>query len=238
MKGAIPGGGAITESDVLFEDNHLIAIQKKSGQLVQGDHTGDVNLGDLVKDFLKQKYQKPGNVYLGTLHRLDRPVWGLVLFAKTSKAAERMSKAFQKGSVRKRYLALLDNAPTSQSGIIQSYLSKDGKNNIVRSYKKELDGSKRAETQFKLLSGKMNLVELSPVTGRSHQLRVHCAQELKCPIRGDVKYKSRSTTPNRSLYLLAHQMDFQHPVSKEPVHIEARIPDFGEWQKVSGFFTS
>jgi len=231
----VPVAGAISESDVLYEDNHLIAIQKKAGQLVQGDHTGDANLGDLVKDFLKQKYGKPGNVYLGTLHRLDRPVWGLVLFAKTSKAAERMSKAFQKGLVRKRYLAMLDHIPSVQSGVIESYLSKDGRSNIVRSYKKPQDGAKRAETHFRVLFSQANLIELSPVTGRSHQLRVHCAQELKCPIKGDVKYKSKTSTTNRSLYLLSYQMDFQHPVTKGLIHLQARIPEYGEWKKVAGF---
>lgn len=229
---------AISDADILYEDNHLIAVQKPAGILVQGDHTGDVNLGDLLKTYLKEKYQKPGNVYLGTLHRLDRPVWGLVLFAKTSKAAERMSKAFQKGTIQKEYLALLDATPQNEAGVIESYLKKDGRSNTVRSFKKQQEGSKKAETHFQVLSKSQQLVSLQPKTGRSHQLRVHCAQELLCPIQGDVKYQSKTSTRNRSLYLLAYRLKFQHPVTKEPMELQAQIPGFGHWRQVKSLIES
>jgi len=220
----------VTEKDIRYEDNHLIAVQKPAGILVQGDQTGDANLGDLVKEFIRVKYNKPGNVYLATLHRLDRPVWGLVLFAKTSKAAERMSKAFQKGQIDKRYLAILDRTPKARNGLLESYLLKDGATNQVRSYHSSKPGSKLAETHYNLIDTELNLVELIPKTGRSHQLRVHCALDLKCPIKGDVKYGSDFKTGNRSLYLLAHSLGFTHPVTREPVNIVAELPQFDLWQ--------
>lgn len=222
----------INESDVLYEDNHLIAIQKQPGQLVQGDKTGDIPLSDLVKDFLKKKYEKPGNVYLATLHRLDRPVAGLVLFGKTSKAAERISKAFQKKEINKTYWALLPGNPRVSTDTITSFLVKDAKTNQVRSSRAKSTDAKEAITEYfvKNTVAGTTLVELKPKTGRSHQLRVHCAQELKLPIIGDVKYGSKEKTQNRSLYLLAKRMDFIHPVTKEPITINARVPDFGLWK--------
>lgn len=222
----------INESDVLYEDNHLIAIQKQPGQLVQGDKTGDIPLSDLIKDFLKKKYEKPGNVYLATLHRLDRPVAGLVLFGKTSKAAERISKAFQKKEIDKTYWALLSAPPRVNADTITSFLVKDAKTNQVRSGRAKSTDAKEAITEYfvKHSVAGTTLVELKPKTGRSHQLRVHCAQELKLPIIGDVKYGSKEKTQNRSLYLLAKRMDFIHPVTKEPITIHARVPDFGLWK--------
>lgn len=225
----------ISESDVLYEDNHLIAIQKRPGQLVQGDKTGDIPLSDLVKDFLKVKYDKPGKVYLATLHRLDRPVSGLVLFAKTSKAAERMSKAFQKHWIQKTYWAILPGSPHPSSGEIKSYLVKDAKTNRVSSHHFERKDGKEAITTYhtEQVAAKMALVSLGPKTGRSHQLRVHCALEMKLPILGDVKYGSKEKTSNRSLYLLSKKMVFAHPVTKASITIEARIPEFGHWKKFS-----
>ena len=223
---------AISQSDVLFEDNHLIAIHKKAGELSQGDKTGDVSIVDDVKAFLKTKYNKPGNVYLGNLHRLDRPVQGILLFAKTSKAADRMSKAFRENKVRKTYWAIVEGIVKTTSGQIQSFLKKDTKTNIVKSFRQQTGGSKPSETHYNVLktNNQFSLIELIPITGRSHQLRVHCAQELRHPIFGDVKYGSLNKTKDRSLYLLAKEIRFTHPVSKELICVSANVPKQELWQ--------
>ncbi|MGB0431915.1 MAG: RluA family pseudouridine synthase [Bacteroidia bacterium] len=222
----------ISQQDVLFEDNHLIAIHKPAGILSQGDKTGDDSIIEIVKSFLKNKYNKPGNVYLANLHRLDRPVQGVLLFAKTSKAAERMSKAFREGKVNKTYLAVVNAKLKSKKGEIVSYILKDTKNNTVNSFKTQKGDSKKAQTIYKVIDQQNDktLLELRPITGRSHQLRVHCAAELKTPILGDVKYGSNHKTHNRSLFLLAHCIEFKHPVSKQNQLIYSRIPNNAIWQ--------
>ena len=183
----------IVDSDVLFEDNHLIAIHKPTGALTQRDKTGDPSIIENLKLYLKTKYNKPGNVYLAPLHRLDRPVQGVLLFAKTSKAAERMNKAFRENSIQKTYMAIVEGELKSNSGSIISNLFK-------------------------------------PITGRSHQLRVHCAKELGCPIVGDIKYGSKHKTSNRSLYLLSRSIEFTHPVTKEKTKIVSNTPTNGLWE--------
>lgn len=228
------------ERKILFEDNHLIAVQKLPGDLVQGDQTGDSPLGEWVKNYLKEKYNKPGNVYLGTLHRLDRPVWGLVLFAKTSKAASRMSKLFSaKEEIDKEYLCLTEEGPDKgeKSGLIQSYLLKEHKENIVQSVKGEKKGAKKSLTQYEYLGAgkRLHCWRLTPLTGRPHQLRVHMAKELGKPIAGDVKYGSHLKTNNRSLYLLAYRIRFIHPVKKEPIEIQAELPSFDLWSELAAF---
>lgn len=224
----------LSQNDVLFEDNHLIAIHKKVGELSQGDKTGDLSIIDDLKAFLKLKYQKTGNVYVGSLHRLDRPVQGVLLFAKTSKAAERMSKAFKEKRIEKTYHAIIEGKLSLNKGIVKSYLKKDRTNNLVTSHATMVSESKLAETEFSVVkenNGK-TLIELKPLTGRSHQLRVHCAFELKTPIIGDVKYGSKDKTKDRSLYLLAHSIGFIHPVSKEPITIRCNYPTTGLWKLI------
>lgn len=222
----------LSESDIAYEDNHLIAIAKKPGQIVQADKTGDKCLTDEVKAFLKVKYSKPGNVYAAPLHRLDRPVWGLVLYAKTSKAATRMAKQMSSKQVEKTYWAISDKRSKKDSGEIKSHLLKNRKTNIVESFQKAKDASKTAHSLYQLLSkaGDKFLYELKPVSGRSHQLRVHMAQELHCPILGDVKYGSNHKTKNRSLYLWARSLSFTHPTTKEHISILCPKPAYGFWE--------
>jgi 23S rRNA pseudouridine1911/1915/1917 synthase len=223
----------IADSDVLFEDNHLIAIHKPIGALSQGDKTGDISIIDDLKLYLKHKHNKPGNVYLAPLHRLDRPVQGALLFAKTSKAAERMNKAFKENKVHKTYWAIVEGNLENTNGSIISFLSKNSRTNIVSSSKNKTPNSKEARTLYKIVksSRQQHLIELKPITGRSHQLRVHCASELKCPIVGDVKYGSKHKTTNRSLYLLSRSIEFTHPVSKEKTVVKSNKPSYGLWKE-------
>ncbi len=222
----------LQDGDVLFEDNHLIAVHKPIGILSQGDKTGDDSIIESVKQYIKIKHNKPGNVYLANLHRLDRPVQGVLLFAKTSKAAERLNKAFRENKVHKTYLAIIENPISKAEGIVVSYLEKDSKTNQVNSFKSEHKSAKEARTLYKVIdkqNGK-TLIELKPITGRSHQLRVHCALELKSPIVGDVKYGAQHKTYDRSLYLLARSIAFTHPVTKENMLIYSNIPLQKLWQ--------
>lgn len=216
---------------VLFEDNHLIAIQKKPGEIVQGDRTGDAPLNELLKDFLKEKYQKPGNVYVGTLHRLDRPVSGLVLFAKTSKAAERMSKAFAQQKIEKTYLAITQKAPANRKGELKHFLTKDSRTNMSKAFDRPVDGSKEALLSYDTIAQleKKHLLKVSPKTGRPHQIRVQLAS-MGSPILGDVKYGSTEKTSDRSLYLLCYSMAFEHPVKKEPIVLRADFPKNKLWR--------
>lgn len=209
-------------------------MNKKPGQLVQADKTGDVALNDMVKTFLKEKYQKPGDVYLGTLHRLDRPVSGLVLFAKTSKAAKRMSQLFAKKQITKTYWAICHNSPTKSAGSLQHWLLKDAAANTVKAFDQEIPNAKKAELHYKLLHqsrGKF-LLQVEPITGRSHQIRCQLAA-MGCPIWGDVKYRSPYKTTNRSLFLLHKEIQFIHPVKKEICQIRTPLPNDKTWQLFS-----
>ena len=222
----------IDEDDICYEDNHFIAVLKKSGDIVQGDSSGDETLTDAVKAFLKHKYNKPGNVFAAPCHRLDRPVQGIVLFAKTSKGASRMAPLFSANKIRKCYLAILEGKPSEEHGFIDSYLQKDSRVNQVKSFKKESKNSKLASTEFELIStiSELTLAKLFPKTGRSHQLRVHMSQELGNPICGDIKYGAKEKTKDRSLYLFAESMEFEHPIKKERVLIKAKPPTSGHWK--------
>lgn len=228
-------GYQLLSSDIVYEDNHLLALHKKAGQLVQADHTGDLALDSAVKQFIKERDQKPGNVYLGTLHRLDRPVEGLLLFAKTSKAAERMSAAFKANQIQKTYWALLDKGPNPANGRIESYLTKDPESNTVQSHVRSKPGAKQAVTDYTTKESKdgWHLLELRPHTGRPHQLRAHCALELKTPIVGDVKYGSAHKTRDRSLYLCAVALEFEHPVTKKILSLFIKPLDKGYWKLFS-----
>ncbi|MBL0913594.1 MAG: RluA family pseudouridine synthase [Bacteroidia bacterium] len=221
---------AVQQGDILFEDNHLIAVYKKTGDIVQGDKTGDIPLSEHVKDFLKEKYGKPGNVFCGVIHRIDRPVTGIVLFAKTSKALERMNAQFQKKDVRKTYLAVVRNAPPADEGHIKAWLRKNEKQNKSFASEKEVPGSLFSELKYKVLarSERFFLLETDPLTGRHHQIRCLLAW-IGCPITGDVKYGDRRANADKSICLHASELRFTHPVSNEPVHIKAALPQLNFW---------
>ena len=215
---------------VLYEDNHLIAVNKKNGVLVQGDETGDTPLSEHVKEYIREKYQKPGNVFCGVIHRLDRPVSGLVLLAKTSKALERMNKLFHDKDIQKTYWAVVKNKPAQPSGKLVHWLTKDSKKNVARAHDKEVKESKRCELTYRLIFSTDNyhLLEVKPVTGRAHQIRCQLAA-MGCPIKGDLKYGFPRSNENGGINLHAYQLEFDHPVTKEKTKITAPPPDEPFW---------
>lgn len=218
---------------ILHEDNHLIAVNKPAGWLVQSDRTGDTTLADYVKGYIKDRYNKPGDVFLGTIHRLDRPVSGVVVFARTSKALTRMNELFRKREIEKTYWAVLTDRPKPIEGTLQHLIKKDPTRNVSRAFDRPTrtsDGAKPAELDYRLIAGigAQHLVEIKPKTGRPHQIRVQMAT-LKTPIRGDVKYGAREPNEDGSILLHARALDFTHPVKKEPVHIEAPLPEGQIW---------
>ena len=217
---------------VLYEDNHLIAVAKKAGDIVQGDKTGDVPLSDIVKAYLKDKYEKPGNVFLGVVHRLDRPVSGIVLFAKTSKALPRLNKMFaEHQGVRKTYLAIVANKPPQPEGTLTHWLTRNEKQNTARAYDREVPGSKKAVLDYRVVaqSERYFLLEITLHTGRHHQIRCQLAK-MGCPIKGDLKYGAPRSNPDGSISLHAWRLSLEHPVSHVPVDIEAPLPDEKLWQ--------
>ena len=214
--------------EVLYEDNHIIAINKKSGDIVQGDKTGDAPLSDFVKAYIKKKYNKPGEVFLGTIHRLDRPTSGVVLYARTSKALTRMNEQFREKQVQKTYWAVVDKAPANDSGTLENYLQKNQKQN--KSYVTKGVDSKHAVLDFKLLKKLDNFfhLEIKPKTGRHHQIRVQLAN-TGCIIKGDLKYGAERSNKDASIHLLAQKLEFIHPVKKESITIVAPAPKDNIW---------
>lgn len=212
--------------DILFEDNHLIAINKRSGVLVQGDVTGDVPLSDLVKDYIKEKYKKPGAVFLGVVHRLDRPVSGVVVLARTSKSLERMNELFRNRETKKIYNAIVYGKPARSADTLVHWLVKDESRNKTTAYKKEHPDGLRSELSYEVRSytNGYSLLEVQPVTGRPHQIRVQLAS-MGCPIVGDVKYGAEGPNDDASIYLHASQLQFIHPVRKEQLTIAADFPE-------------
>ncbi len=207
--------------EILFEDNHLIAVNKPHGQLVQADEGGELSLLDEVKGLIKERDQKPGNVFVGLLHRLDRPVGGVVLFAKTSKAASRLSNQFRQHTIHKVYWAVVEGCPTSLEGEVVQWLVKDKDENIVTAFDHEVENSQKAELRYKVLkAGANSLVEIYPKTGRPHQIRVAMAT-LGCSIVGDLKYGAQ-TKLNHNIALLARSLSFDHPVSKDRITVTAQ----------------
>lgn len=211
--------------DILYEDNHIIAVNKKAGDIVQGDKTEDMPLSEEVKAYIKKKYDKPGDVYLGIVHRLDRPVGGVIVFAKTSKALVRMNKQFQDREVKKIYWAVVEKLPKENEAVLVNYLKKNQEKNRSRAYDNEVKESKRSELHYKLEGRSKNYfyVEIEPTTGRHHQIRVQLSH-MGSPIKGDVKYGANRTNRDGSIHLHARSLEFMHPVKKENLIIKANPP--------------
>ncbi|NDW09016.1 RluA family pseudouridine synthase [Dysgonomonas sp. 520] len=216
---------------VLYEDNHIIIVNKTVSEIVQGDKTGDKPLSEIVKEWLKEKYNKPGNVFCGVTHRLDRPVSGIVVFAKTSKALSRLNEMFKDKEVTKTYWAIVKNAPKISEGTLVHYLVKNEKQNKSYAYEKEKPNSKKAILHYKLIakSDGYNLLEIDLETGRHHQIRCQLS-EMGCPIKGDLKYGAERSNPDGGISLHARKISFIHPVSKIEVEVEAPVPDDKLWK--------
>ena len=217
--------------NVVYEDNHIIIVDKKPGEIVQGDKTGDTPLSETVKQWIKERHNKPGNVFLGVVHRLDRPVGGLVVFAKTSKALTRLNEMFRKGQVHKTYWALTRNLPPNTSDTLTHYITTVERNNKSYASPTEKEGSKEARLEYRLLgsSDRYHLLEVKLLTGRKHQIRVQLSA-IGCPIRGDLKYGDKRSNPDCSISLLARSISFIHPVSGKEIHAVSSLADDPLWQ--------
>ena len=219
---------------VIYEDNHIIIVNKQSGEIVQGDKTGDRPLSDIVKDYIKEKYAKPGAVFLGVAHRLDRPVSGLVVFARTSKALSRLNKMFAEGEVQKTYWAIVKNTPSQPEATLTHWLVRNEKQNKSYAYTSEKPHSKKAMLKYKVIgsSDHYTLLEIQLMTGRHHQIRCQLAA-MGCPIKGDLKYGAPRSNPDGSISLMSRRVEFIHPVSKELIVAEAPLPDDPLWQAIA-----
>ena len=217
--------------EVIYEDNHIIIVNKQSGEIVQGDKTGDRPLSDIVKDYIKEHYAKPGAVFLGVVHRLDRPVSGLVVFARTSKALARLNKMFAEGEVHKTYWAIVKNTPREPEGTLTHWLVRNEKQNKSYAYDTKKPNAKKAILKYRVIghSDNYTLLEIQLMTGRHHQIRCQLAA-IGCPIKGDLKYGAPRSNPDGSISLMARRVEFIHPVSKEPIVAEAPLPDDTLWQ--------
>ena len=215
---------------VVYEDNHIIVVNKTSSEIVQGDKTGDTPLSETVKSYLKEKYNKPGNVFIGVTHRLDRPVSGLVVFAKTGKALARLNEMFRNGDVKKNYWAIVKECPKETEGELVHYLVRNEKQNKSYAYDKEVKNSKKAILHYKLIGHSQNyyLLEVDLKTGRHHQIRCQLAK-MGCPIKGDLKYGAQRSNPDGSICLHARMVKFMHPVSKELIELTAPVPAGNLW---------
>ena len=216
---------------VVYEDNHIIVVNKTASEIVQGDKTGDTPLSETVKEYIKTKYNKPGNVFLGVTHRLDRPVSGLVVFAKTSKALSRLNDMFRLGEVKKTYWAIVKERPKELEGELTNWLVRNEKQNKSYAYFKEVPNSKKAILRYKLIGHSENyhLLEVDLQTGRHHQIRCQLAK-MGCPIKGDLKYGSPRSNPDGSICLHARKVQFIHPVSKEEISLTAPLPPGNLWK--------
>lgn len=226
----------VPQMQILYEDNHIIVVSKTSGEIVQGDKTGDKTLCDSVKEYIKEKYAKPGNVFLGIAHRLDRPVSGIVIFAKTSKALSRLNNMFRDGEVHKLYWAITQNMPQKEEDTLTHWIVRNEKQNKSYAYDREKPGSKKAMLHYKVISSTDNytLLAVNLMTGRHHQIRCQLSA-IGCPIKGDLKYGSRRSNNDGSISLHARKVEFVHPVSKQPMCIEAPVPDDRLWREISDF---
>ncbi len=217
-------------SRILYEDNHLIVVNKLPSEIVQGDKTGDTPLSDLARKYIADKYNKPGNVFLGVVHRLDRPVSGAVIFARTSKALGRLNEMLQKREMQKKYWAVVKNKPPYKNGKLIHFLKKNEKQNKSYVVKNGTEGSKKAELSYKVLDESQNyyLLEADLITGRHHQVRAQLSA-IGCPIKGDLKYGFDRSNKNASIHLHARQLSFLHPVKKTRINIVAPLPDDVLW---------
>ena len=217
---------------IIYEDNHLIAVTKRSGEIVQGDKTGDKPLSEEIKSYLKTKYKKPGNVFLGTIHRLDRPTSGIVLFAKTSKSLSRMNELFKNKKVQKTYFAVTEGMPNKGKGVIISLLKKNQKQN--KSYITKLDDGKKSELDYELIEKLQNyfLIKVKPKTGRHHQIRVQLSS-IGCKIKGDVKYGAKRANKDKSICLHSYSISFVHPVKNELINLKCDFPKNDIWKFTS-----
>ena len=220
--------------NVVYEDNHIIIVNKTASEIVQGDKTGDTPLSETVKQYLKEKYQKPGNVFIGVTHRLDRPVSGLVVLAKTSKALARLNEMFRTGQVKKTYWAIVKKLPPVEEGTLTHYLVRNEKQNKSYAYDTEKPGSKLAILHYRLLSRSDNycLLEVDLKTGRHHQIRCQLAK-IGCPIKGDLKYGFPRSNPDGSISLHARRVSFEHPVSHKLIKVEAPVPEDNLWKALT-----
>lgn len=215
---------------VVYEDNHLVIVNKNCSEIVQGDKTGDKPLSDIVKEYIKEKYAKPGNVFLGVVHRLDRPVSGLVIFARTSKALSRLSEMFRTGDIHKTYWAIVKNEPPAQEGELVNWLTRNERQNKSYASDREVPHSKKAVLDYKVIghSDRYTLLEINLKTGRHHQIRCQLAK-MGCPIKGDLKYGFPRSNPDGGISLLSRRVSFIHPVSKKEIDVEAPLPDDKLW---------
>lgn len=225
----------VTDKDIIYEDNHLIAVNKRAGDIVQVDETGDESLDEKVKKYIAKKYNKPNGAFLGVVHRLDRPVSGLIMFAKTSKGLDRMNNLFKRREIQKTYYAVVRKRPEPTEGKLVHWLLKNPQKNVTRAYDREVPGSQRSELSYKLV-GELEgyyLLEVNPITGRPHQIRVQLST-LGCPIVGDNKYGYPRGSLKNSISLHARRLKFIHPIKLEPVEIVAELPKDGFWEKFAG----
>lgn len=217
---------------VVYEDNHIIIVNKRAGEIVQGDKTGDRTLGDDLKAYIKEKYAKPGEVFLGVVHRLDRPVSGLVVFARTSKALARLNEMFRNGKVHKTYHAVVCAPPARTEALLTHYLTRNEKQNKAYAHQREVVGSKKAVLDYKLLKASQRyfLLEVNLHTGRHHQIRCQLAA-IKCVIKGDLKYGAPRSNPDGSICLHSRRIQFEHPVSHQQIDVTAPYPTTTQpWQ--------
>lgn len=221
--------------EIVYEDNHITVVNKAPGEIVQGDKTGDEPLVEKLRTWIKEKYQKPGNVFCGVVHRLDRPVGGLVIFAKTSKALTRLNEMFRKGEVHKTYRAVSRNAPAEPEGELRHWITTVERTNKSTAHSRPRPDAKEARLRYRHIasSERYHLIEVELLTGRKHQIRVQLSA-IGCPIKGDLKYGDKRSNPDGSISLLAHHIEFIHPVSGKEISLTAPVPDDPLWKALAG----
>ena len=220
--------------NVVYEDNHLIIVYKEAGEIVQGDKSGDEPLSEMVKQWIKEKYQKPGNVFLGVVHRLDRPVAGLVIFARTSKALTRLNEMFRNGDIHKTYWAIVQQPPIESESTLTDWLVRNTQQNKSYAYNMPAPMAKKSILHYKTISSteRYTLLEVNLMTGRHHQIRCQLAN-IGCPIKGDLKYGAARSNPDGSICLLSHKVEFVHPVSKKKIKVVSPLPMGNLWQAIN-----